>query len=129
MPRDLRHVQDPLGRASTARAWDMAPGRLLLSNLLTTRHAHVSVQLELHNTNPRVRKRVKLEATKPQTLEIWKLSEEPSHDDAPARLFAFCCLVVFFISPATNGQEEDTKRQPQGLCLSHQFLLYCPLLP
>ena len=24
MPRDLRHVQDPLGRASTARAWDMA---------------------------------------------------------------------------------------------------------
>ena len=26
MPRDLRHVQDPLGRASTARAWDMALG-------------------------------------------------------------------------------------------------------
>ena len=74
-------------------------------------------------TNPRVRKRVKLEATKPQTLEIWKLSEEPSHDDAPARLFAFCCLVVFLISPATNDQEEDTNGSPKACVSATSF--YC----
>ena len=31
MPRDIRHVQGPLGRASTARAWDMAFVRVFFS--------------------------------------------------------------------------------------------------